>query len=58
VCWAPSGLLSSCSPLTQVEKLGVSTYERRLNRKKRDALQIGDWKGNENKEKLDLGNVT
>jgi hypothetical protein len=34
-------------PLRQDEKLGVSLYEERINRKKRDALQIGDWKDNE-----------
>jgi hypothetical protein len=45
--WAPSGLLSSCSSLRQGEKLGVSIYKERGNRKKRDALQIADWKDNE-----------
>jgi hypothetical protein len=34
-------------PLKQGEKLGVSIYEERVNRKKKGALQIGDWKGNE-----------
>jgi hypothetical protein len=35
VCWAPSGLLSKfLLPLRQGEKLGVSIYEERANRKK------------------------
>jgi hypothetical protein len=34
-------------PLRQGEKLGVSIYEERENRKQRDALQVGDWKDNE-----------
>jgi hypothetical protein len=34
-------------PLRPGEKLRVSIYEERINSKKRDALQIGDWNGNE-----------
>jgi hypothetical protein len=34
-------------PLRQAENLGVSIYEERINRKKRDTLQIGDWKDDE-----------
>jgi hypothetical protein len=34
-------------PLRQGEKLGVPMYEERLSRQKRDALQIGNWKGKE-----------
>jgi hypothetical protein len=34
-------------PLRQGEKLEVSIYEERINRKNQDALQIGDWKDNE-----------
>jgi hypothetical protein len=34
-------------PLRQVEKLGVSLYEENINRKKQDALQIGDWRDDE-----------
>jgi hypothetical protein len=34
-------------PLRQGEKLGVSIYEKRVNRKKQNALQIRDWKYNE-----------
>jgi hypothetical protein len=34
-------------PLRQVEKLGVPTYEERLSRQKRGALQIGNWKEGE-----------
>jgi hypothetical protein len=34
-------------PLRLGEKLGVYTYEERINRKKWDALQIGYWKDGE-----------
>jgi hypothetical protein len=34
-------------PLRQGKKLGVSIYEKRINRKKQDTLQIGDWKDDE-----------
>jgi hypothetical protein len=34
-------------PLRQGEKLGFSIYEEKVNRKKQDALQTGDWKDNE-----------
>jgi hypothetical protein len=34
-------------PLTQGEKLGVSIYEKKVNRKRWGALQIGNWKDNE-----------
>jgi hypothetical protein len=46
----PTALLVPCFFLLchrQGEKLGVTTYEERINRKKRDALQIGDWKDDE-----------
>jgi hypothetical protein len=34
-------------PLRQGEKLETYIYEERINRKKRDGLQIGNWKDNE-----------
>jgi hypothetical protein len=37
----------SCSDFSCSEKLGVSINKERVNRKKQDALQIGDWKVNE-----------
>jgi hypothetical protein len=33
-------------PLREVEKLGVSIYDEKVNRKKQDDLQIGNWKDN------------
>jgi hypothetical protein len=34
-------------PFRQDKKLGVSIYEERINRKKEDVLQMGDWKDDE-----------